>query len=128
LIFLREPQKTITLYETHIRIHGISKLIGEKLAIIYTESKNYLEAARIYTNLYTALGDQNYAKFTLELYFRLKRLDLAKAFLLQNPKIDSRDEILLEVYRLQKDFSNSIKQAKLLYQNTHDLNYLAYYA
>lgn len=128
LIFLREPQKTITLYETHIRIHGISKLIGEKLAIIYTESKNYLEVARIYTNLYTTLGDQNYAKFALELYFRLKRLDLAKAFLLQNPKIDSRDEILLEVYRLQKDFSNSIKQAKLLYQNTHDLNYLAYYA
>ncbi|WP_300691353.1 MULTISPECIES: tetratricopeptide repeat protein [Helicobacter] len=128
LLFLREPQKTITLYETHIRIHGISKLIGEKLAIIYTESKNYLEAARIYTNLYTTLGDQNYAKFALELYFRLKRLDLAKAFLLQNPKIDSRDEILLEVYRLQKDFANSIKQAKLLYQNTHDLNYLAYYA
>ncbi len=34
----------------------------------------------------------------------------------------------MEVYRLQKDFANSIKQAKLLYQNTHDLNYLAYYA
>lgn len=128
LLFLRQPQKTITLYETHIRTHGISKLIGEKLALLYTESKNPLEAARVYTKLYESLGDQNYAKTALEFYFRFKRLDLAKAFLLKNPKIDSRDEILLEVYRLQKDYPNSLKQAKLLYENTQDLNYLAYYA
>ncbi|MBD5164728.1 MAG: hypothetical protein HDT10_02665 [Helicobacter sp.] len=128
LLFLKQPQKTITLYETHIKTHGISKLIGEKLALLYTESKNHLEAARVYTNLYESLGDQNYAKIALEFYFRLKRLDLAKAFLLKNPKIDAHDEILLEIYRLQKDYPNSLKQAKLLYENTQDLNYLAYYA
>ncbi len=128
LLFLGQPQKTITLYETHIRTHGISKLIGEKLALLYTESKNHLEAARIYTKLYESLGDQNYAKIALEFYFRLKRLDLAKAFLLKNPKIDAHDEILLEIYRLQKDYQNSLKQAKSLYENTQDLNYLAYYA
>lgn len=128
LLFLKEPQKTITLYETHLRMYGASKLIGEKLAIIYTESKNPLEAAHIYAKLYESFGDQNYAKLALEIYFKLKRLDLAKAFLLKNPKIDARDEILLEVYRLQNDFPSSIKQAQLLYQNTQDLNYLAYYA
>lgn len=128
LLFLKEPQKTITLYETHLRMYGASKLIGEKLAIIYTESKNLLEAARTYTKLYESFGDQNYAKLALEIYFKLKRLDLAKTFLLKNPKIDARDEILLEVYRLQNDFPSSIKQAQLLYQNTQDLNYLAYYA
>ncbi|WP_435793550.1 tetratricopeptide repeat protein, partial [Helicobacter rodentium] len=92
------------------------------------ESKNYLEAAHIYTKLYESFGDQNYAKLALEIYFKFKRLDLAKTFLLKNPKIDARDEILLEVYRLQNDFPSSIKQAQLLYQNTQDLNYLAYYA
>lgn len=128
LLFLKQPQKTITLYETHLKTHQDSKLIGEKLAIIYTESKRYLDAARVYAKLYESLGEQNYAKLALEFYFRLKRLDLAKAFLLKNPKIDSRDEILLEVYRLQKDYQNSLKQAEFLYQNTQDLNYLAFAA
>ncbi|WP_297814148.1 hypothetical protein [uncultured Helicobacter sp.] len=128
LLFLKQPQKTIALYETHLRMYGVSSLIGEKLAIIYTESKNYAQAAQVYVKLYETLGNQSYAKLALEFYFKLKRLDLAKAFLLKNPKIDARDEILLEVYRLQKDYANSIKQAKSLYQNTQDLNYLAYYA
>lgn len=127
-LFLKDLKTAISLYETHIKKHGITKPIGDKLAAIYLESKRPLDAARIYALLFEEFNVQDYARFTLEIYVKHKRLDLAKSFLLKYSNIDERDALLFEVYRLQKDAKNSIRQAEILYQNTQDINFLAYKA
>ena len=78
--------------------------------------------------LFEELQLQEYAQATLEIYAKTKRLDLAEKFLLNHPSVDSRDMFLFEVYRLNKDTQNSIKQAEILYQSTQDINFLAYKA
>ncbi|TLD85366.1 hypothetical protein LS70_002145 [Helicobacter sp. MIT 11-5569] len=128
LLFLKDLQTALSLYETHIKTQGITKAIGDKLAAIYLESKLYLDAARIYTLLFEELGTQDYARFVLEIYAKNKHLDLVESFLLKHPNIDMRDTLLFEVYRLQKDVKKSIQQAEIIYQNTQDFNFLAYKA
>ena len=128
LLFLKDTKTTIKLYETHIKNYGISKQIGDKLAAIYLDSKRFLDSARVYTMLFEELQLQEYAQATLEIYAKTKRLDLAEKFLLNHPSVDSRDMFLFEVYRLNKDTQNSIKQAEILYQSTQDINFLAYKA
>ena len=128
LLFLKDSNTAISLYETHIKTQEITKQIGDKLAAIYLESKRYLDAARIYTLLFKETNTQDYARFILEIYAKNKRLDLAESFLLKHPNIEARDVLLFEIYRLQKNIAKSIKQAEIIYQNTQDLNFLAYKA
>ena len=128
LLFLKDTKTTIKLYETQIKNYGISKHIGDKLAAIYLDNKQFLDSARVYTMLFEELQLQEYAQATLEIYAKTKRLDLAEKFLLNHPSVDSRDMFLFEVYRLNKDTQNSIKQAEILYQSTQDINFLAYKA
>lgn len=128
LLFLKDSKTALSLYETHIKTYGITKLVGDKLAAIYLESKRYLDAARIYILLFEETNAQEYARFVLEIYAKNKRLDLAESFLLQHSNIDTRDALLFEIYRLQKNAKKSIQQAEILYQNTQDLNFLAYKA
>ncbi|EEO26134.1 tetratricopeptide repeat protein [Helicobacter winghamensis] len=128
LLFLKDSKTAISLYETHIKTQEITKPIGDKLAAIYLESKRYFDAARIYTMLFEETNLQDYARFVLEIYAKSKRLDLAESFLLKHPSVDGRDAILFEIYRLQKDNPKSIKQAEIIYQNTQDINFLAYKA
>ena len=58
LLFFKDRNKAIMVYETHIKKYGISKNVGEKLALIYLEDKRFLEAARNYEKLYQATQEQ----------------------------------------------------------------------
>lgn len=128
LLYLKDSNTAIALYEKHIKENGITKLSGEKLALIYVQLKQYNKGAKIYEELFLELGSQEYAKRALEIYFKTQHLNLAKKFLEKNPKIEARDSILLEIYRLQKDYKKSIMQARILYENTQDINFLAFSA
>lgn len=128
LLFLKDLQTALSLYETHIATHGITQELGDKLARIYLESKRSLDAARIYARLFEETHIQDYARFVIEIYLQNKQLDLAESFLLKHPNINARDTLLFEIYQLQKDKSKSIKQAQILYQSTQDFNFLAYKA
>ncbi len=128
LLFLKDKKTAIKLYETHIQNNGISQLTGEKLALIYVEMQDFQNASRIYKSLFEELGTQKYARIALEIDFQLKDFKKAESFLSKNPKINERDKILFEVYRLEKNTKKSIEQAKIIYQNTQDANFLAYQA
>ncbi|MDD6055891.1 MAG: hypothetical protein PUB96_05035 [Helicobacteraceae bacterium] len=128
LLFLKDTNTAIKLYENHIKNNGQSKLVGEKLGVIYLELKSYKKAAKVYEALFLEFGEQNYAKSALEIYFKTKDLESAKAFLQKNPKIDGQESILFEIYRLQKDYENSIKWANILYEKNKDINLLAFSA
>ena len=118
LLFFKDRNKAIMVYETHIKKYGISKNVGEKLALIYLEDKRFLEAARNYEKLYKATQEQKYARFALEIYIKGQYLTKAERFLEQNPSIQSRDEMLLEIYRLNKETTKSIQLLQKLYKKS----------
>ena len=125
LLFFKDRNKAIMVYETHIKKYGISKNVGEKLALIYLEDKRFLEAARNYEKLYKATQEQKYAQFALEIYIKGQYLTKAERFLEQNPSIQSRDEMLLEIYRLNKETTKSIQLLQKLYKKSGNVDYLA---
>ena len=125
LLFFKDRNKAIMVYETHIKKYGISKNVGEKLALIYLEDKRFLEAARNYEKLYKATQEQKYARFALEIYIKGQYLTKAERFLEQNPSIQSRDEMLLEIYRLNKETTKSIQLLQKLYKKSGNVDYLA---
>lgn len=125
LLFLKDKNKAIMVYEEHIKKYGISQNIGERLALVYLEDKKVLDAARIYQNLYKATHDSKYARFVLEIYFKGNYFSQARKFLEQNPNIQSRDEFLLEIYRLTKEHKKAIALLQKLYKENGNVDYLA---
>ena len=125
LLFLKDKNKAIGVYEEHIKKYGISQNIGERLALVYLEEKKVLDAARIYQNLYKATYDSKYARFVLEIYFKGNYFNQARKFLEQNPNIQSRDEFLLEIYRLTKEHKKAIALLQKLYTENGNVDYLA---
>lgn len=125
LLFFKDRNKAIMVYETHIKKYGISKNVGEKLALIYLEDKRFLEAARNYEKLYKVTQEQKYARFALEIYIKGQYLTKAERFLEQNSSIQSRDEMLLEIYRLNKETTKSIQLLQKLYKKSGNVDYLA---
>ncbi|WP_104721565.1 tetratricopeptide repeat protein [Helicobacter mesocricetorum] len=124
-VFLKNKQKAIEIYERHIKNYGISPLIGERLAMIYLQDKAYKKAAIVYEKLFKTTGEQNYAKNVLEIYFQFNDLTQAQKFLERNPSIHLVDELLLEIYRHNKDYKKSIEVLERIYQQTHNVNFLA---
>lgn len=124
MLFLRDRFKAISLYESHIRNYGISRFLGEKLAIVYIENKDYLSAARIYEKLFVEFSAQEYAGYALEIYFKNGNLYEAQAFLEKYENIASRDEALLEIYRRKKDNKKAIELLGKLYSDRGDVNFL----
>lgn len=121
MLFLKNPDKAITLLETHARLKGCSALVCEKLAEVYRQRREGANLERIYQKLYEELGDERYGRGLLEAI--LYRKDYARAIEFLE-KSDLEPEILLDLYRHEGRFIKAQAQAEHLYRVRGEVGFL----
>lgn len=125
VLFLNDRQKAISYYEMHLRSRGFDEGIAKRLAILYLEQKQYMLAAKVYERAYVKTNKEEYIKAVLQIYFELKDINLAQKFIEKYPNMPKQEEMLLDIYRYQKDHQKVIAMLQKLFKKTGNYDYLA---
>jgi|GEM_PF-424192 len=121
-IYLGDKSRAISYLETHSRIYGCSELLCNRLVSLYAEKQNIDGIISVYKKMYREINKIEYGKKVVELFIFQKKFPPAIAFLEKN-RFD--EALLLDIYKLNKDFEKAQSLADKLYSDTNDLNYLA---
>lgn len=121
---MKNPSRAISLLEMHVRLNGCSVLICDRLNAIYSEKRDYPQQQRILQKLYETVDD-SFAYPLLNVM--LKRGEYGSAIALLE-KSGINDEVLLDLYRMQKRLYDAQKLAKTLYERTQSLEVLGVWA
>ena len=123
-VYLGRKEEAILNLETHTRIYGCNVQLCISLANIYGDSGQLDSMLRIYRNLY----DQNLENQDV---YAQKVIDILKykndyenlIIFLEETKFDN--DLLLQLYSLNKKFRKGFDFSKELFTKTRDLKYLA---
>jgi len=121
-LYLDKKNEAIAYLETHSRVYGCSKIVCKKLISFYGAENNIDGILSTYQRLYKKYKDEEFGLRIVEIYILKKDYKKAIEFL-EETKIN--DELLLDLYKIKKDFAKAAKLAYKLYIKTGDLNFLA---
>lgn len=119
---LNEPEKAISYIETHIRMFGCAKSLCNKLNIYYLNKKDYDSLIRVFKHLYEEYKSSEYSKAIVDIYLYKNDYKGAIDFLIST---DSDNELLLELYRYQAEYTKVIELLQRLFKESGDYNFLA---
>jgi len=119
---LQRKKDAIAQLETHIRIHGCSELVCNRLLSFYSNENDIEGILETYLRLYKLQKDQQIAKKIIQVYMYKKDFMALIAFLEEN-KVD--DPLLLQVYTKYKQYKKASVLAQKLYEENSELSYLA---
>lgn len=118
---LNRKTEAIAYLETHTRMHGTSKLIGQRLIGFYSDANNVDGLLSIYLRVYKIDNNKKVAQKIIQIY-SYKRDYLHLIDFLEESKSD--DSALLELYSATKNYSKAYPLANELYEKTAKLDYL----
>ncbi|WP_157978157.1 tetratricopeptide repeat protein [Helicobacter burdigaliensis] len=125
VLFLNDRQKAVGYYEAHLKMRGYDEGAAKRLAILYLEQKQYKLAAKVYEMSYVKTNKEEYIRAVLQIYFELKDINLAQKFIEKYPNMPKQEEMLLDIYRYQKDHQKAIAMLQKLFAKTGNYDYLA---
>lgn len=119
---LQRKSEALAYLESHIRIHGCSKLICDRLAGFYSNENNVDGMLTTYLRLYEIDPSDEVAQNIIRLYGYKKDYSKMMIFL-QDCGCD--DDLLLQLYSEAKLYKKASVLAKKLYAQNYDPQYLA---
>lgn len=118
---LNRQKDAIAYLETHLRMHGNSKLVATRLIGFYSDQNNIDGLLATYKRLYAMDKDEEVAKKIIQIY-TYKRDYLRLIDFLEESKSD--DVMLLQLYSSARNYKKAYPLAKKLYEETSDITYL----
>lgn len=120
--FTGERKKAIQLLETHRRMNIVSHEVYAKLLTLYQKEKDINGILDIYKALYTQNQDEQYLTKIIDVYSYKRDINGAISFL----KMDqSRNDILYELYKREKRFSEALDLVDKLYEKDNNAKWIA---
>jgi len=120
--FTGERKKAIQLLETHRRMNIVSHEVYAKLLTLYQKEKDINGILDIYKALYTQDQDEQYLTKIIDVYSYKRDINGAISFL----KMDqSRNDILYELYKREKRFSEALDLVDKLYEKDNNAKWIA---
>ena len=119
---LQRKNEAIAQLETHIRIHGCSELICNRLISFYSNENNVDGLLSTSLRLYALGKDESIAKKIIQIYVYKKEYLELIGFLEKYP-VD--DPLLLQIYTRYKNYTKASALAQKLYEESSDVGYLA---
>ncbi|MDR1452116.1 MAG: hypothetical protein LBI57_07300 [Helicobacteraceae bacterium] len=119
---LRKPKEAIAYYETHVAERGCSEYLCSRLASLYAKLNDAGGVAGAYKRIYRFRPDLVIGEKIIELYAIDKDY---KSLTLWLEETRFNDEILLELYRNDKRFSEAAAIAAKLYRASGKIDYFA---
>lgn len=121
-IYIGDKDKAISYLESHTRLYGCGEKLCNNLLAIYAEKQDINGLISVYKRMYKESGDKVYGKKIAELLiFKKDFVEVTK--FLENSGID--DKLLLEIYKMQRDFEGAKKLTMKLYRETKNIDFLA---
>ena len=118
---LQRKKDAIAQLETHLRVHGCSRLICSRLIGFYSNENNIDGLLSIYLRFYDMKSNEKIAKKIVQIYVYKKDYIRLVSFL---KKSKSDDNLLLELYINVKNYKSAFPLAFKLYEITGKINYL----
>ncbi len=118
---LDRKKDAIAYLQTHMRMHGNSKLICNRLLGIYSNENNIEGLLSTYQRLYSIDKDPEVAKKIIQIYTYQRDYIHLLNFLEES---GSDDEALLQLYAALKNYKKAYLLADKLYKQTSDITYL----
>jgi hypothetical protein len=119
---LQRKNEAIAQLETHIRMHGCSEVICNRLISFYSNDNNVDGLLATYLRLYALAKDEAIAKKIIQIYIYKKEYLELISFLEKYP-VD--DPLLLQIYTRYKNYTKASTLAQKLYEESSDVGYLA---
>lgn len=120
--FTGERKKAIQLLETHRRMNIVSHEVYAKLLTLYQKEKDINGILDTYKALYTQDQDEQYLTKIIDVYSYKRDINGAISFL----KMDqSRNDILYELYKREKRFSEALDLVDKLYEKDNNAKWIA---
>ncbi|WP_345991949.1 hypothetical protein [Sulfurimonas sp. HSL-1716] len=119
---LQKKNEALAYLESHIRIHGCSKLICLRLAGFYSNENNVDGMLATYLRLYELDPSDKIAQNIIKLYGYKKEYSKLMIFL---EDCGCDDDLLLQLYSEAKLYAKASVLAKKLYMQNYDPQYLA---
>jgi tetratricopeptide (TPR) repeat protein len=122
--FTGERKKAIQLLETHRRINMniVSHDVYAKLLSLYQKEKDIDGLLETYKVLYKQTNDQEYLDRIIDVYVYKRDIKSAIAFLEED---QSRNDLLYELYKMEKQFSKALGLVDKLYNEDKDAKWIA---
>jgi tetratricopeptide (TPR) repeat protein len=122
--FTGERKKAIQLLETHRRINMniVSHDVYAKLLSLYQKEKDIDGLLETYKVLYKQSNDQEYLDRIIDVYVYKRDIKSAIAFLEEDK---SRNDLLYELYKMEKQFSKALGLVDKLYNEDKDAKWIA---
>lgn len=118
---LQRKKDAIAYLQTHLRVHGCSKLICSRLIGFYSNENDIDGLLSIYLRYYEMYKNDEVAKKIAQIYTYNKNYIKLMSFL-EESRID--DKLLLELYINAKNYKSAYPLADELYKKTGEINYL----
>jgi tetratricopeptide (TPR) repeat protein len=122
--FLGQKNEAIKNLETHTRIYGCNLKLCISLANIYGDLGNLDEMLRIYQSLFDQ-NIENKAVYAQKIIDILKYKNDYGSLELFLEKTNFDNDLLLQIYSVQKKYKKGFDFAKKLFESTGNLRYLA---
>jgi len=122
--FTGERKRAIQLLETHRRLNMniVSHDVYAILLSLYQKEKDIDGVLETYKALYKQNNDQEYLDRIIDVYVYKRDIQSAIAFL---EKDQSRNDLLYELYKSQKQFSKALGLVDKLYSEDKDAKWIA---
>ena len=119
--YLDKQKEAIAYLETHTRIYGCQKSVCHTLASFYGLLNDIDGLISVYKRLYEKYKEKSYAKKVGQFLIYKKDYVEAKKWA---QKIGEK-ELLLSIYKLQKDYKKAFEIAMRLYEEKKEAKFLA---
>jgi len=119
---LKDNKGAIQILEKHLKTNGCKESICNQLYNNYILDKNYQGAVEMYEKLYDLTKKEEYLRGVLRIHLSLENYNKAETVLQSKLK---DDELLLDIYKVQKNSAKILKQLQKLYKETLKTKWLA---
>ncbi|WP_321777861.1 hypothetical protein [Sulfurimonas sp.] len=118
---LQRKKDAIAQLETHLRLHGCSKKVCDRLLGFYSNENNIDGLLSIYLRKYSLHKSSEIANKIVQIYL-YKKEHLKLLIFLKDSGSD--DDLLLQLYINSKNYEKAYLLAEKLYEEKGDINYL----
>ncbi len=120
--FTGQRKEAIQLLEMHRRMNIASHDVYMRLLFLYQKEKDIDGILETYKAMYKKSESEEILSKIIDVYVYKRDIDAAIAFL---EKIESKKELLYQLYKSKKDFKKAIALVDTLYEEDKDAKWLA---
>jgi len=113
--YLHDNKGAIRILEKHVKEHGCNEKICTQLYNNYLNEKNIPALIKTYERIYAKTKKEEYLRGILRIYISIRDYKKAEQILQTQLK---DNELLLEVYKDQKDYPKILQQLQKMYKET----------